>query len=80
VTHINGIKIVIRDPVPCTKRVAMFKKHRRKKQWTPRVKIIVGYMEMVKDGDVFHDRINNVMYMNSKTFAQLNQYTKERGR
>lgn len=67
---LGGVRVVIRDPVPMYKRVMMFKKHRRKSNWT-RVKAFSHWQELIEDGQVLNDTARGVMYMNRRTHDQL---------
>lgn len=66
-----GYKVVIRQPFAMYKSVVLFKKHRKKKNRTPRVKVFSRWVEPLKDGDVIQDNINHVLYMNGATFEKL---------
>lgn len=67
---IGGTRVIVCDPFACYKTVLRFKRHRKKKQRTS-VKTFSHWVEVVKDGDVIHDRINNVIYMNRVTFNMV---------
>lgn len=71
ISHIYGMRVVVRDPIPVFKKISFFKKHRKKRCWTPRVRVFSHYFSMVEDGQVIGDGINNVLYMNSNTYREL---------
>ena len=66
----GGMRVVIREPVPMYKRVMMFKKHRKKPNWT-RVKVFSHWQELIEDGQVLNDTARGVMYVNRATHDQL---------
>lgn len=46
------------------------KKHRKKRR-SCRVRVFAGWVDMIAEGEVFHDKINNVVYCNSATYTRL---------
>lgn len=66
----QGRRIIIRKPWAVFRTVVMYKKHRKKRRST-RVKVFSHYEDMLEDGQILVDEINNVMHVNQLTFNRL---------
>lgn len=66
----GGLNVVIKDPLPVYKKVMLFKKHRKKPNWT-RVKVFSHWQELLQNGEVINHRPSNTLYMNAATYDTL---------
>jgi len=73
--YFNGHKIFISEPYPVYKSVVLFKKHRKKKNRQPRVKVFSHWNEIIKDGEAI--KIGNALHMTAATFDKLRKATEQ---
>ena len=66
----GGPCVVIIDPAPVYKQVMMFKRHRKKRNWT-RVEVFSHWEEWILTGQVLGDLSADVVHMNRATWDRL---------
>ena len=75
----GGFSVFIAKPYPVYKQVSRFKKSRKKKNWTSRIKVFSHLEEFLMDGEIAHDKERKSIHMNEATFRQFKLSLEKRG-
>lgn len=77
---IHGFKVIEVPSRPSYAAKLMRKRHRNKRATQPRVKVFLGWVDMIEDGQVIVDEARGTVMANTKTCHRIKQEIEARAR